>query len=377
MKYHPQPCLLALLLMGSSAAWAADSVTLYGVVDSGLKYEQIRYQDGHFDTRASRFGVEDGYYKSSRWGLKGTEDLGGGLRALFLLETKFKTYDGTGKGGFTSKAFVGLSADSWGTLTFGRQKSASKDFHSPNTVKDIGKAKRAFGGHGITGNSLIKYVTPSVNGLQAGVSYSIQGTRTRGAGGLHNTDTENYLSAAVRYKAGPWNVAASFDRSRGLDDHKQAQDYAVKNWMLSGTYDFKVLKLALAYGQDRNGKLNRPAGIKDVAGTQPTLGGHNIIGAYNRDGFKSHNTYVGVAAPLGPGKLGLAWLRSSSNLDDVFYDHTGHGLRSQTQNIYAAQYTYPLSKRTLLYVHGSYATGMAYVRDLKGKAAGVGINHQF
>src|SRR5699024_5287608 len=105
--------------------------------------------------------------KSSRWGISGTEELGNGIRVVFLLEPKFKTHDGSSKMGFNGKSFVGISSDRWGTLTFGRQKSASKEFHSINTAKGIGKAKRAFGGNGITGNGLIKYVSPIFKGVQA------------------------------------------------------------------------------------------------------------------------------------------------------------------------------------------------------------------
>ena len=356
---------------------AQQDLTIYGVVDSGFKYQQIKINNSRFNGKSTRFGISDGYYKSSRWGIRGTEELGNGIRVVFLLESKFKTHDGSSKRGFNGKSFVGISSDRWGAFTFGRQKSASKEFHSINAVKGIGKAKRAFGGNGITGNGLIKYVSPIFKGVQAGASYSVQGTKTRSENYIRNTDTEYYLSLAMKYRTGPVNVTASYDRERNLDGNKHAKSYTVDNWMLSGTYNFDFIMLALAYGQDRNGKLNSAGGIKTAAGQKPSISGNEIIGYYNNKGFKSYNTYIGISAPAGKGKVGVAWSRSSSNLKRVFNNNTSKNLNTETQHIYAAQYSYPISKRTIAYVHGSYATGMAYIKGLTSKVAGLGINHRF
>jgi len=102
------------------------------------------------------------------------------------------------------------------------------------------------------------------------------------------------------------------------------------------------------------------------------------LGSYNSQGFKSRNYLISVSMPLGGGQLGLAWTRSSSNLSDVYTDHhPGQRLATKTQTIYAAMYTYKLSKRTTLYGYGSYGTGLAYIDQIKGGEAGFGLNHQF
>src|SRR5690625_2396353 len=88
---------------------AQQDLTIYGVVDSGFKYQQIKINNSRFNGKSTRFGISDGYYKSSRWGIRGTEELGNGIRVVFLLESKFKTHDGSSKRGFNGKSFVGIS----------------------------------------------------------------------------------------------------------------------------------------------------------------------------------------------------------------------------------------------------------------------------
>ena len=108
--------LLALPLL-AGAAHAQSSVTLYGFVDAGLVY--VNNQSGH-----SNVETITGQTSGSRWGLRGSEDLGGGLKAIFTLENGFDTSNGKllqGGREFGRQAFVGLSSDTWGAVTLGRQ----------------------------------------------------------------------------------------------------------------------------------------------------------------------------------------------------------------------------------------------------------------
>jgi predicted porin len=113
--------ILAAAALGSFsiAAHAQSSVTLYGLLDAGITYaNKVATSTGH--DSLVKYG--DGVASGSRWGLRGTEDLGGGLKALFVLESGFSTGDGTsGQGGalFGRQAFVGLAKDGIGSVTFG------------------------------------------------------------------------------------------------------------------------------------------------------------------------------------------------------------------------------------------------------------------
>ena len=110
---------LSLALLGAAgAAQAQNSVTLYGVIDAGIGY--VHNAQGN----EKLVGMINGNLSGDRWGLKGQEDLGGGLKAIFQLESGFHVGTGRlGQGGreFGRQAFVGLTADQYGTVTIGRQ----------------------------------------------------------------------------------------------------------------------------------------------------------------------------------------------------------------------------------------------------------------
>src|ERR1700754_2698414 len=124
--------LAAALLAGfAGVAQAETSVTLYGILDTGIGYQSIR---GRGIDDQSKIGMINGVQNGSRWGLRGTEDLGDGLRAVFTLESGFNSGDGvSAQSGrlFGRQATIGLASNSWGQLDFGRQTNiASKFFGS-------------------------------------------------------------------------------------------------------------------------------------------------------------------------------------------------------------------------------------------------------
>src|SRR5690606_32366 len=111
---------------------AESSVTLYGVVDIGVGYESV---DGPNGSSQSRTGLVDGVNSGSRFGMRGVEDLGGGLRALVTRDGGFNT--STGRAGqsdrlFGRRATVGLQSDAWGTLEFGRQINLASSYVGDN-----------------------------------------------------------------------------------------------------------------------------------------------------------------------------------------------------------------------------------------------------
>jgi predicted porin len=101
----------------ASPVFAQSSVTLYGVVDDAITY--VNNQLGH-----SNVYLRQGNLYSSRFGLRGSEDLGGGLAAIFDLQEGFDPNSGAQSSSglaFNREAFVGLQDQQFGTLTFGRQ----------------------------------------------------------------------------------------------------------------------------------------------------------------------------------------------------------------------------------------------------------------
>ncbi|HEY2605464.1 porin [Paraburkholderia sp. RL18-103-BIB-C] len=156
-------------------ACAQSSVSLYGVLDEGINYTN-NVKGGAVWEMAS------GYAQGSRWGMKGSEDLAGGLKAVFQLENGFDVSSGRlGQGGrmFGRQAFVGLSDARFGTLTLGRQYDSVVDYLAPTTANgnwagylfahpyDNDNTDNSFR----LGNS-VKYASPEIAGLQFGGVYS-------------------------------------------------------------------------------------------------------------------------------------------------------------------------------------------------------------
>ncbi len=127
----------AILATLGGTAHAQSSVTLYGLIDAGISY----VNNSKTSTGSDKlFKYDDGVAQGSRWGLRGTEDLGGGLKAIFVLENGFNSGNGTlGQGGamFGRQAFVGLSKTDVGSLTFGRQYSFTTDYLAAATPRAV------------------------------------------------------------------------------------------------------------------------------------------------------------------------------------------------------------------------------------------------
>lgn len=126
-----QSLALAALGMFSLSAYAQNSVTLYGVIDEGINYNS--------NASGKRlYNLSSGVMQGSRWGLKGREDLGGGLSALFVLESGFDVNNGKmGQGGllFGRQAYIGVGSR-YGTVTLGRQYDMVVDNLGPFIVGD-------------------------------------------------------------------------------------------------------------------------------------------------------------------------------------------------------------------------------------------------
>ncbi|VFR41290.1 outer membrane porin [plant metagenome] len=374
--------LAAAVLAGfAGAAQAETSVTLYGIVDVGVGYQQVK--GGGID-KASRVGLIDGVQSGSRWGLRGSEDLGDGLRAIFTLESGFNSRTGSsGQGGrlFGRQATVGLAADSWGTLTIGRQTNVSSDFFGSIDpfAASYGQshAGAAFGQIAtLRYDNAVKYLTPSFGGFQVGALYSFdvnEGSTSGGSSGtgFQTNEKDRAINAGIRYVNGPLNVAASYDRLNRRSSVSSSDD-RINAWLVGGTYDFEVVKLALAYGQSKDGWIGAAA----PALQSGSLASAGITSDYNtyvyQNDLKVKSYLVGLSAPIGPGNLFGSWHRADPN-----QDVGGVADSDSTQNTYSLGYTYDLSKRTNVYAYGSYSKNYAFLDDVKSTAVGVGLRHRF
>jgi GBP family porin len=207
--------LLIALLTGifATAVHAQSSVTLYGLIDAGLTYVSNQREAGS-TAGHSKFAMTDASINPDRFGLRGSEDLGGGLKAIFTLENGFTLTNGAlGQHGllFGRQAFAGLSSNQFGTVTLGRQYDSMVDYLAP--LAGAGAAKGGvFFGHPYDNDNLqntmrinnaVKYASPNYNGWRFGSLYGF----SNAAGGF--SDNRAY-SFGTSYNNGPLRFAASY-----------------------------------------------------------------------------------------------------------------------------------------------------------------------
>src|SRR6201985_2680973 len=133
------PMKKTLLLAGitslcASAAYAQSNVTLYGLFDAGVTYPSNDQRQSGANVRAT-----GNQTSGSRFGLSGAEDLGGGIKAIFKLESGFDPFNGTADNGrlFNRQGGAGISGPAWGAVTLGRQYDSSVDYLSPLSLSNI------------------------------------------------------------------------------------------------------------------------------------------------------------------------------------------------------------------------------------------------
>ncbi|SDV51185.1 porin [Chitinasiproducens palmae] len=182
----------------------SSSVTLYGVLMGGVIYTNNSISGKSYSTANG----------PSRWGMRGVEDLGGGLRSIFTLEGGFNPNTGSSSQGgreFGRQAFVGVQGDHLGTVTFGRQYDLTQDWLAQYSTPYRWNGYTAHVGDNdnfnfqFRTNNTVKYVSPSFSGLQFGAMYSFGGV----AGSFGN---QGAASFGATYANGPLSLSAAYMR---------------------------------------------------------------------------------------------------------------------------------------------------------------------
>lgn len=380
MKQTKTKSLLTLAVLGSFAgvAHAQSSVTLYGIIDEGF----------NINTNAGGqhlYNLSSGVLQASRWGLRGTEDLGGGLRALFVLENGFDINTGAlGQGGlmFGRQAFVGLKSDSLGTVTLGRQYDAVVDNVGPLEVGtqwagyiaahpgDLDNLNNTY-----RTNNTVKYTSANHAGLTFDGTYSF--------GGAAGDFSHNQIwSLGANYSNGPLVVGAGYLNART----PSASGGMLNNAGTIATPAISAAKYPVYYGyQSANTYQVITAGGAYVFGAA-TLGvtyanvSFRNLGAVAQSGFT--NVYrKGENATFNNVEANFKYQITPTLLAGVAFDYTDGGsvdYASSGSNPGAKYYLYSLgadyflSKRTDIYITGVYehASGT----DSTGKDAVASIN---
>jgi predicted porin len=202
------PGAASALVLFAPNAFAQSSVTLYGIVDT-----TVRYLSNAGANNGSQLAMGEGVESPSRWGLKGSEDLGGGLSAVFRLENQFQLWSGKLDNNsnelFQRQAYVGLSSSQYGTLTFGRQQTPFDkmmgNIYDPLTVADFWQDSYVYNGKFEHTNSSVMY-SGSFGGLTVLGMY--------GFGGVPGSLGDNSMYGfSASYVAGPLLADVGFQQN--------------------------------------------------------------------------------------------------------------------------------------------------------------------
>lgn len=235
----------------SVTAHAQTSVQLYGLVDAGVEYVNKVRVGAIGSATESVVRVQSGSAQSSRFGLRGREDLGSGLTAVFALESGIAIDTGTlSQGGrlFGRHAYVGLNHKSLGELQLGRQTSTVYDYgvqYDPVTATRYSAVAfdPAYVGRA---DNAIKYVG-KFGGLNIGTQYST-GYDSLIAGGSEVPGASRVgkeMGAHMSYAFGGAQFGVVYDRQNGVSVATQRN--TTKRMAVGGTYDLAPVKLFASY----------------------------------------------------------------------------------------------------------------------------------
>jgi predicted porin len=392
---------LAALSAFATAAQAQSSVTVYGVVDVSYGVNEVENDTPAKSVKTT--GLADSANASSRFGVRGTEDLGGGLSAGFNLEAglnvtngaAFNKSNGSGAsatvatntqadsavfGAATRQAFLTLGSKNTGTVLVGYKKQLESDF---NDTFMIG-TENSFGAEGQETNRIgranqIGYTLPAFGGLTASVGYTTAVSEFANATQDAVTKVDaDILSANLIYKAGNLTVGghigsgevtmgtfvvANTSAQAGYNANgaeavigsnssvgtaafaaNQVNQYDTAG--LGASYDFGVAKVAAMWGK-------RETGVSGASTARELTYGN-----------------IGVAVPMGKTTLKASM---SNNKEE-----NASGVEQQKNKGYQLQADYALSKRTTAWaIYGSNTKSAPNATDVDSTATRVGLTHSF
>jgi predicted porin len=337
---------LAVTAAFALPAFAQSSITLYGVIDEGINYTSNAGDK-------SAYQLESGYAQGSRWGLKGSEDLGSGLKAIFDLENGFDVNSGgLQEGGriFGRQAFVGLTAANYGTLTLGRQYDSVVDYLAPTT------ANGNWGGYLLSHpydndntdnsfrvNNTVKYMSPSFAGLQFGGTYSFSNetgfanNRTYSLGGQY---TNGGLLVGAAYLDAN-NPGLTTDGSIATDD---ANFISERLRIFGGgiNYTFGAATVGFAYSNTNVGQPSASDTSVYVGAITPPNGG--TLTALKFQNFEVNGKYQFTPAFF----VGVQYVYTAATMDAT------SGNENPKYHTFGLMADYNLSKRTNFYFQAAY-----------------------
>lgn len=367
--------LVAVSVLGAFAgsALAAD-VQLYGILDTGVGYSHIDMDTSGVDDVDS-FEMKSGVGSGSRWGLKGTEDLGNGLTVGFILENGFDSDDGSENSTgvmFNRESSLFLEG-SFGKLAFGRMGALNSGQSSWSKVGMINAFGTSYGEFtaqasnvfSLAGqwDNMIAYETPDFAGFKLFTQYGM------GSNDNENESSSNrFYSLGVTYNNGPFAgyfavdsinyKTAKFSKGEWPNNGDDIDDSLTVT--LGGSYDFDVVKIYLGaqyFDEVRlsslGGPICRANDVRDLGISGFDLSINDIAK------LKGYGISLSGDAPLAGGRvmfgLGYVDADAADSLDKALSQNIAGFRDFEIQRyVVSAGYSYPFSKRTDVYGVASY-----------------------
>ena len=322
--------LLALAVLGAyvGAVSAQSSVTLYGTIDLSAKYTKN-------DGSKRRYSLSQDGINSSQLGFRGVEDLGGGLKASFVLLAGVNADTGTTNTKFFNRRSTVSLSGGFGELRLGRDYTPTFwndtifDAFGTNGLGDSSHVLQLPTNTFVRADNSIQYFLPAMGGLYGQVMAAA------GEGGVGTAAAVNpgrYVGGRVGFAAGPFDVAVAYAQQKynGAVNNIAGTRDEQKTWNIGGSYDFGVAK---------------------------------ILGYYDRDtvaGLKENRFSLSGVVPLGQGEIHAG------------YDYSklkASGLNNKVDQ-WKVGYVYNLSKRTAVYTNFSrLSNGNASALSVAGGSA--------
>lgn len=336
---------VAVLAAFAGSAYAAD-VTMYGRVDLGLRFTNTDADVAGQDD-VNKFEMASGNYAGNRFGLKGEEDLGNGMKVGFVLENGFTADDGKMnndnrlfgrqaslhlKGSFGEVAFgrMGIMNSTAGTFGIGQLSALETGWG------DVGNQEFIWGaGFSARYDNMVTYATPEFAGAKVIAQYSFKNDNVKDEKGVEGKPTtDRYAGIGATYDANNFALRLIVDTiNKASGPNKGDVDDTVRV-TVGGSYDFGVVKPFLAASYFKDGSMVKLAGIDS-----------KLTGNY--DGY---GVVLGANAPLFGGTLkataGYLKAEEQNVADSVAKD--------VDRFIVGAGYEYKLSKRTVVYADAGY-----------------------
>jgi predicted porin len=366
---------LAIAGLASTAAFAQSNVTVYGVVDAAYVYTHSNGGD-RFNTKATEkhgndfSGIQSGQLAGSRIGFKGTEDLGNGLKAIFVLEYALDVDGNYGVGSSASglaarQQLVGLSSKA-GTLSLGRQYApgyytVAMDATVASPALSSVDAGQAFLGATIRAatparwNNSVNLATASMGGV------TVQGIYAFGEN-TNEIEMGASYGVGIDYAGGPVAVKYVYHNAANAQGAAAAATFPTGTVPGSNNGTQQEHYIGLSF----DAKVVKIVGSAQMVdkGSRTNAGGQAAEGQLYQ---------IGAIVPVGKGNIHTTYAFANKDSATRLGPNTYRGEMSSVN----VAYTHGLSKRTTLYTGVRYTDNDVYNAGGQTTAFGAGINHSF